>query len=43
MRFRNLIPEAYRPQVDPGFKKVFDKLGSEKGTEVDDYIKSVFK
>jgi hypothetical protein len=29
--------------VDPGFKTALDKLGKAKGTEVEDYIKSVFK
>jgi aminopeptidase N len=43
MDFRNLIPEQFRGSVDPGFKSALDKLGKAKGTEVEDYIKSVFK
>ncbi len=43
MDFRNLIPEQFRSNVDPGFKTALDKLGKAKGTEVEDYIKSVFK
>ena len=43
MRFRNLIPEQFRPQVDPGFKAALDKVSKAKGTEIEDYIKTVFK
>jgi aminopeptidase N len=43
MKFRNLIPEAFRPQVDPGFKATFDKLSQAKGKGIEDYINSVFK
>ena len=43
MRFRNLIPEQFRPQVDPGFKTALDKVSKAKGTEVEDYIKASFK
>ena len=41
--FRNQIPEQFRGSVDAGFKSALDKLGKAKGTEVEDYIKSVFK
>ncbi len=43
MRFRNMIPEPFRPQVDPGFKTALDKISKAKGSEVEAYIKSVFK
>ncbi|MEO6671511.1 MAG: M1 family metallopeptidase [Ferruginibacter sp.] len=43
MGFRNIIPEQYRPYVDPAFKGGFDKLSAAKGKEVEEYIKSVFK
>ncbi len=43
MRFRNLIPEAYRPQTDPSFKSALGKISKAKGKEVQDYIDSVFK
>ena len=43
MKFRNIIPEQFRPQVDPGFKNVLDKLSKAKGTEIEEYIKTVFK
>ena len=41
--FRNQIPSAYWPYVDPTFKKGFDKLSQAKGKEVEDYIKANFK
>jgi aminopeptidase N len=41
--FRDQIPEQFRGSVDAGFKTALDKLGKAKGTEVEDYIKSVFK
>ncbi len=43
MNFRNLIPEQYRPYVDPTFKANFDKISKAKGSEIENYIKSVFK
>ena len=43
MNFRNIIPEPYRPQVDPGFKATFDKLSAAKGKNIADYINTVFK
>ncbi len=43
MEFRNLIPEQFRGNVDPGFKASLDKISKAKGAEVEDYIKSVFK
>jgi aminopeptidase N len=43
MAFRNLIPEQFRGNVDSGFKASLDKISKAKGTEVEDYIKSVFK
>ena len=43
MKFRNIIPEAFRGQTDPAFKSAFDKLSKAKGAEIDAYIKSVFK
>ena len=43
MRFRNLIPEAYRPQTDPSFKSALGKISKAKGKEVQNYIDSVFK
>jgi aminopeptidase N len=41
--FRDQIPEQFRGSVDAGFKSALDKLGKAKGTEIEDYIKSVFK
>ncbi len=41
--FRKLIPAAYRSNVDPSFKASFDKISKAKGTEIEDYIKTVFK
>ena len=43
MMFRNQIPEEYRNFTDPSFKAAFDKLSKAKGTEITDYISSVFK
>ena len=43
IRFRNLIPEAYRAQTDPGFKSSLGKISKAKGKEIEDYISSVFK
>ena len=43
MSFRNLIPEQYRPYIDPTYKANFDKLSKAKGSEIENYIKSVFK
>ena len=43
MRFRNQIPEQFRPQVDPGIKSGLDKVSKAKGTEIEEYIRSVFK
>ena len=41
--FRNLIPVTYRSSVDPSFKASFDKISKAKGTEIEEYVKSVFK
>lgn len=43
MSFRNLIPEQYRPYIDPTYKANFDKLSKAKGSEIENYIKTVFK
>ncbi|MEJ7627707.1 MAG: M1 family metallopeptidase [Ferruginibacter sp.] len=43
MKFRNLIPEAYRSGVDPAFKSSFDKIIKAKGAEIETYVNSVFK
>ncbi|MEO6490298.1 MAG: M1 family metallopeptidase [Ferruginibacter sp.] len=43
VKFRNQIPQQYRPQVDSSFKAALDKIGKAKGKEVEDYIQSVFK
>jgi len=43
MQFRNLVPEQFRSFTDPIFKKTFDKLSKDKGKEVEDYVKSVWK
>ena len=43
MAFRNLIPEQFRGNVDPGFKSALAKISKAKGSEIDDYIKAVFK
>lgn len=40
---RNVVPEPYRPYVDPMFQAEFDKLSKAKGKEVEDYIKTLFK
>lgn len=43
MQFRNSIPEQYHSFIDPTFKKAFDALSKAKGTEIENYINSVFK
>ncbi len=43
MKFRNSIPQAYLESVDPQFKKLFEKLVKQKGTQVEEYMKIVFK
>ncbi len=43
VKFRNLIPEQFRSFVDPSFKTALGKISKAKGTEIEDYIKSVFK
>ena len=43
MRFRNLIPEAYRSQADPSFKSALGKISKAKGTEIENYISEQFK
>jgi aminopeptidase N len=43
IKFRNLIPEQYRSFTDPSFKKGFDKLSKAKGSEIENYINSLFK
>jgi aminopeptidase N len=43
MRFRNIIPESFRSQVDPMFKSAFDKVTKIKGAEIENYVQSVFK
>jgi len=43
MKFRNLVPEAYRNGVDPAFKSALDKITKAKGTEVEEYVKTVWK
>ncbi len=43
IEFRNLIPEAFRPQVDPMFKSAFDKIIKAKGKEAEEYVQRVFK
>jgi aminopeptidase N len=41
--FRNMIPEQYHAFIDPSFKTVFDNLTKARGSEIEAYIKSVFK
>jgi aminopeptidase N len=41
--FRAAIPGNFREMVSPMFKTAFDKMIKAKGTEIEDYIKSVFK
>ena len=41
--FRAQIPEAFRGNVDAGFKTALAKISKAKGQEIEDYIKSVFK
>ena len=43
MQFRNLIPEQFRGNVDPGFKAALGKITKAKGKEIGDYVDSVFK
>ncbi|MGC4102217.1 M1 family metallopeptidase [Ferruginibacter sp.] len=43
IKFRNQIPEQYRGFTDPPMKAGLDKLSKAKGTEIADYIKSVWK
>ncbi|MEO7444913.1 MAG: M1 family metallopeptidase [Ferruginibacter sp.] len=43
VEFRNMIPESFRPQVDPGFKAAFDKIVKAKGSEIETYVNKVFK
>ncbi|MEO7265880.1 MAG: M1 family metallopeptidase [Ferruginibacter sp.] len=43
MEFRNQIPASFRGQVDPGFKAALDKISKAKGTEIEEYVKEVFK
>jgi len=43
IRFRNMIPAQFRPQVDPSFQSGLDKLAKAKGSEIDSYIKSQWK
>ena len=42
-RFRNMIPEQFRGQVDPEFKAGLNKIAKAKGKEIEDYINAVFK
>ncbi len=43
MNFRNMIPEQYRPYIDPSYKANFEKISKAKGSEIENYIKTVFK
>ncbi len=43
VKFRNVIPEQFRSFVDGSFKTALAKISKAKGTEIEDYIKSVFK
>lgn len=43
MGFRNMIPENFRGNVDAAFKKALDKISKAKGTEIEEYVKSVWK
>lgn len=43
LHFRNIIPEQYRPYVDPTYKSAFEKISKAKGSEIENYIKTVFK
>ena len=42
-KFRNIIPKQYLSFIDPEFKKGFDKLSKEKGSEIESYINNAFK
>jgi aminopeptidase N len=43
IKFRNLVPEQFRGFVDPTLKGGLDKLAKAKGTEIADYINSLWK
>ncbi|MEI9935009.1 MAG: M1 family aminopeptidase [Ferruginibacter sp.] len=43
IKFRNQIPEEYRPYTDPVFKNGFQKISDAKGKEISDYIDSLWK
>ena len=43
LAFRNLIPAAYRSNVDPIFKAAFDEISKAKGSEIKEYVNSIFK
>lgn len=43
MAFRNLIPEQFRGNVDPGFKAALGKISKAKGKEIADYVEAAFK
>ncbi len=41
--FRNTIPAAFRSNVDPSVKAALSKISEAKGSEIEAYIKTVFK
>jgi aminopeptidase N len=43
VKVRNLVPEQFRSFVDPTIKSAFGKISKAKGTEIEEYIKTVFK
>ncbi len=43
VKVRNLVPEQFRSFVDPTIKTAFGKISKAKGTEIEEYIKTVFK
>ncbi|MEP6675388.1 MAG: M1 family metallopeptidase [Ferruginibacter sp.] len=43
IKFRNDIPDQFKSFTDPGMKTALDHLAKVKGTEIDNYIKSVWK
>lgn len=43
IEFRNSIPAAFRGQVDPLVKGSLNQLAKSKGSEIDNYIQSVWK
>ena len=47
MNYRKLVPEQYHQYIDPGFKKIFDKIADEQkksgNDEVANYVEGLIK